>query len=384
MQSKRARNLYMFFGISMAILMAVTLFLPGLAPDQAPIVEDVPTPTPRPIPTFPPPLTDFSAITFTEDYLHSSGLYTVDVPAGWSVTDDVNNGTQVQTALNNPAAVSVIEVYLEQPETMPTTLQELDARFTNATLSAGWRQYTGGWEELSRRTEDDRVVIDFSLRSGEGQQFLARHAAWFDDDYVYVVRVVTPQNARDLLFHLLGEMVERVTTFPRFVDTPLAWDAYFDASSQYIIRMPQEWQLTDGGEGLPASFTGPDGALLRVETLSEPVTDEDSARDWVQGLRSTLEITSVEPVTREGGEGFAVAYTYRTPDGDPLSGQAILLTDADGNTHVADVRLPGSLDLNTEADQESAPQIVAMMDTFSMMTGLDLPQPETDDSTDGE
>ena len=178
-------------------------------------------------------------------------------------------------------------------------------------------------------------------------------------------------------------MVNRVTVFPHFADTPLAWDAYFDASSQYIIRMPQEWQLTDGGEGLPASFSGPDGAALRVETLSETITDEDGARAWVQGLRSTLEITSVEPVAREGGEGFAIAYTYRTADDDPLSGQTILLTDSAGNTHAADVRLPGSVNLNTEEGQEGAPEIAAVMATFSMMTGLDLPQPEVEDVENG-
>lgn len=382
MQSKRTRSLYMFFGISMAVLMAVTLFLPGLAPDPAPVVQDVPTPTPRPIPTFPPPLTDFSGITFDVDYLHSSGLYAIDVPAGWTVTNDINNGTQVQTALNNPSAVSVIEVYLEQPATMPTTLQELDARFTSSTLAAGWRQYTGGWEELARRTENERVVIDFSLRSGEGQQFLARHAAWFDDHYIYVVRVVAPQNARDLLFHMLGQMVERVTVFPQFTDTPLAWNAHFDASSGFIVRLPQEWRLTDGGQGLPTSFLAPDGAALRLETLSDTIADEDGAREWVQGLRSALEITSVETVSRVGGEGFAVAYTFRTPDGDPFSGLALLLTDETGATHAADIRLPGSVDLNSEDGQEAQPEAAAIMATFSMMTGLDLPQPEAEDAGD--
>lgn len=374
---KRTQQMSIAFGFFMAFLMVASLILPALAPNQntSPTVPPAPTSTTVPVPTFPPPITDFSGISFGEQYLHPSGLFSIGVPTGWTPNAPINNSSQAQVNLSNPDVVSVIETYIVNATSEQMTPDEVSAFFNETALRSSWSQYTS-WQELSRRTDENRVLIDFELARGQ-QQFLARHAAWADASWIYVVRVVVPQNARELLFWLLDQMIANFTSYERFAGTPLGWAAYYDTEDLHIIRRPQDWQLVDGGAGQPTSFIGSDGTQLRVEALDGIIASEDEASAWVEGLRSTNTVQSVMPVTREGGSGFEIAFSYSTPDGDARSGKVVLLNGEDDQLHAATLLLPSNgVDLNSEEGRTQYVDATQVMDTFSLLQNLNLLSPE--------
>lgn len=378
MHSSGIQRATYIFGITMAVMMALSLVIPAITSNsnndtaQAPTAIP-PTPTPLP-PTPPPPMTDFSGMTFAQTYLHSSGLYSVQVPSGWTPGAPSNTGTQVRSTMSNAAAISVIEVYLEKPTTPVESIEALSERLTSSALRSGWSRYTSGYEELSRRIVDDRLMIDFALADNQYREFIARHTTWLGDDgWIYVVRAVVPNNARDLLFFLMDEMPERITTYPQFMALPVSWEAYRDSMSQHIIRHPSTWQITDGGDGLPVSFAGDDfgGVQMRVEAKSATITDEDAARTWVEALGAGVSVVSVSPVTRDNLEGFGVAYSATNADGDRESGYVMLLNGVDGLLHIAMLQIPvAEVDLNSAEGRVAYERLAQTLDSFSL---LELP-----------
>ncbi len=394
MRGKNAQRVYWVVGVGLAILMGLSLFAPALAPTTQP-QADIPEPTNTPAPTPPPPITDFSGISFTaEEYLHPSGLFAVSVPTGWEPSAPVNSGVQAQASMNNPNALSVVEASLQKPDPLPDTLDALSAIYTRNFLSGSWARYSS-WEELSRRNdeENNRLLIDFRLER-QGQTFLARQASWFDEDYVYLVRVVAPDNMIDLMNFMLEEMLDEIRVQPQFIGTPLIWNGYFDPQDQHILRYPQEWQITDEVAGGPTSIESRDGARLRVEARADDtVGDEEAATAFVESLLPGAQVLTAQPVTRNDAEsGFSVSYQLPDPDGAPQSGLAVLLNGADGQLHIANGLVANTdvdfnaIDATAEAaesdDAEPTPvnpmvtDFAAVMETFSLLTGLNLPEPE--------
>ncbi|MEQ8674717.1 MAG: hypothetical protein RLP44_27280 [Aggregatilineales bacterium] len=366
-----------YVGIGLAVLMGLSLVLPALDQNRNQVVTPPPVePTATATPDYPDPITDFSSISFDEAvYLHPSGLFTIAVPTGWQPTQPFNNGVQAQANLNNPDALSVIESYLQTPNVPINSLEDLSAQFTFSSLSSSWARYTN-WEELSREldVENNRVAIDFRLSRGP-ENFFAQHVAWYDDDYVYVVRVVVPENATELLFYMVEQMIPTLSPLPQFRDSPLAFTAYFDETNEHILRYPQSWSVTDSAPGQPTSIEG-DGVAVRVELGDAPIADEAAATAYAEGLRPGVEVTSVETITRTGGEGYSVAYTYNTPDGDAVSGLVLLLNGEDDQLHIANVIVEGTaLDLNSDEAGETYADVVNSMATFSLLQGLNLWQP---------
>ena len=92
--------------------------------------------------------------------------------------------------------------------------------------------------------------------------------------------------------------------------------------------------------GRPTSITG-EGAALRVESDAGTIIDgEEAASAWVENLRSGTNVLSVEAVSRDGTDGYAVAYSYQTLDGDTQSGLAVLLNGPEETLHVAQPAIP--------------------------------------------
>lgn len=337
-------------------------------------------PTAVPSPTVPAPPADLTSITFENKYLHPSGLFTVAQPTGWTPQTPSNNGVQAQINFRNADLLSVIEAYTEIPAASLTTLDELNAHFNQAVLEAGWRSYTE-WRETGRRldTAKNQVLIDFELTQGR-QSYLARHVAWTDGTWIYVVRVVTTPNMRDLLLYLLEQLPPTLQPNPLFVGSPAAWTSFYNPSGSEIIRFPSSWTIADGRAGFPTSVQGLNGESLRVEvpTAGVTVADEAAARDYVQNLRPGVTPNTVSPVTRNGGTGFAVSYNSTSLDGEGESGLAVLLNGDDGALHVATIRIKAAgVDLNNlpegaTVDQQDA---VGIMNSFNLTTGLNLPVP---------
>jgi hypothetical protein len=382
------KRITVVFGITMAILMTVTLFLPALTPDQ-PLQQVTVTPTSTaPPPTLPPPMTDFSGIQFDEIELHPSGLFYIEVPTGWNVTNPIHSGDQARLPMNNPDALSVIEVSIEEPPAPVTTMDELSALFTTATLASGWRTYAS-WEELSRRrTDDDQLLIDYALVQNR-QDYLARDVIWADDDWIYRVRVVVPANARDLLFFIIDAMSDHFYPLEQFKGTPVRWRGYFDSIDGHMLRHPETWALTDGAPGRPASFQGADGIRVRVEARDVSLADADNAVALVEGLRSRMQVSGVEPVTRLGRDGYSVAYVYTDPDGERQHGLALLLAGDEARTHLVDMLLPPGVTPDDAAEDEDEAaedafnrqavgpyaDVVRSLGTFTLLDDLDLALP---------
>lgn len=368
MQNRNSRRITFAIGGVMLFAMIASVFAPLIRPN-VPIASDVEPPTPLPSQT-PPPPPDVNTIVFNQTYMHPSALFTVDYPAPWIPSGATNNGTQAQINMTNQSALSVLEAYIEVPLEPVMTLDELSARFPTNVLQQSWRRYTSS-TETARRQENDRLIIDFELQLGQ-QPLLARQITWTDGEWIYVVRAVVPQNARDVLLYLLDNMVPTLKPVKEFASTPTIWHAYYDIQDKHIIRYPAEWTLSDSAPGSPASVEF-GGIVLRLEAQGGSVADEAAASAWVQAARPGAAILSTVPVERDGHSGFAVSYSFTDVEGEAFSGLAVLLNDSGAKLHIANLRFMGQgIDLNALSDEQTAAfgSLAAVMNTFTIRSDL--------------
>ncbi len=367
MQSPFAKRITYAVGLVMLLAMVASAFIPFIrrqaTQNQSVEPTSAPTATPLPVP-------DVSAITFDTTYLHPSGLFTVAEPSGWNPGPGTNNGVQEQVNMNNPDLESIVEAYVEIPQTPLTTVDELSSHFDSTFLDRSWSRYSD-WKETGRKEDGDKLVIDFELTSGP-RSYLARHTAWTDGKWIYAVRVVMPENGRDALLFLLDKLIPTLQPIRKFEGTPIEWNAYFDNETKHIIRYPPEWDILDYAQGLPASL-GQGTTSLRLESDQGAVADEAAAQAWVEGQYGGAKVLSVEPVERDGNKGFSVAYDYTDPDGESMSGLSVLLNGPDSRLHVANLRfMAKGVDLNNLGEQPVAQYatLAQVMGTFTIFPDL--------------
>jgi len=170
------------------------------------------------------------------------------------------------------------------------------------------------------------------------RNFIARQKAWFDDDWTYIVRVITPDLGSDMLLFVLDGVSDSLEPNAQFADTPISWSSYFDDTTRHIIRYPQDFSVTDSAVGAPATIVG-DGIAMRVETIAGAISDESAAQDWVTSWRSDAEIQTVEPVESDGYTGYLVSYSLMTLDGESEAGLAMILNGSNEQVHVANMQV---------------------------------------------
>ncbi|MBC6936094.1 MAG: hypothetical protein DWB42_09670 [Chloroflexi bacterium] len=372
------KRLTVILGVVMIIAMGSSVIIPVLNPTRNQSLQATEAvPTDVPIPTFPPPPDDLSAITFDQDIVHPSGLFSIAQPPGWlplaSVTSSSGASTTPELNLNNSERSSIIQA-VAQPSGGLDTLEQLDAYYTSDILRQSWSAY-GSWRELTRRQENDKLIIDFELTNRLGQTFVARQESWVKDGWLYRLRVITPENAPDMLKYLMDNLEPTFQLNPALAGVPLDWKGFFDAGTNMAVRFPADWTLTDNAVGRTASFSG-GGAVLRLDSLSgQAAADEAAARAWVETSRPGVEVLSVQPVTRGDNQGFSVAYRFADADGNPQSGLAVLLNSA-SSLYVANLRFAGQdVDLNTEAGRAAQPNLAQVMDTFTVLSNVNVPLP---------
>lgn len=376
--NNNARRASIYLGVFLAIVMLGGVFLPLLRNNSA-TTQEIPNPTSTPLPTFPPPPSDLTAIRFDQYYLHPSGIFAIAQPEGWTASEPNRGAAIAQVNLINNATLAVVDSYIEDPATT-ITADQLSDHFSESVINTSWANFTS-WTESSRRLENERLTIDFTVTL-QGRTYVARQEAWTDGDWIYVVRVLVPENATEMLRYLLENFVASLRPLTIFQGTPMNWSAHYDPNASHIIRFPQEWAVTDSAPGRPTSITSNDGILLRVEARAgAAVADEAAATAYVEGTRSGVTVTSVVPVERELGQGFSVAYGYTNVDGDQESGLAVLLNSGD-TLHIANLIFPtGGVDLNTisaQVDTTSAssdalsPVLAQVMSTFNVIEPINL------------
>lgn len=366
--SSTMKRLTVVFGISMAAVMALSVILPTLGRNAA-TTETRAQPTAAPIPTFPPP-PDPATISFDSIYLHPSGLYSVAQPTGWVAAPPETTATSARATFTNPGAQSIVQVDVETLlRAEPVTLDDVDARYTQSWLASSWSNYRT-WRETGDRvrTPDGKLQMDFAL-TAQNQQFVSRQLAWTDGEWLYSVRVVTPDNATDALRHVLDGVARSIAPNKVFAGTPFGWSAYHDSVYNHIVRFPTTWTVADAADGRPASISGPNGSALRVEAQpGRSAADPAAARAWVAAARPGAEVLNVVPVSRGEADGFAVSYRFTNADGEAQSGLAVLLNGADGALHTANLRfLANGLDLTTEEGRAAQPELAQIMDTFVVL-----------------
>lgn len=371
------KRLTVIVGVIMIIAMGSSVILPILNPRNRTDTQPTEAPTAIPTATIPAPPADLSVITFDSDIVHPTGLFSIAQPSGWLPLAPVTTGTTANPAapeinLNNAERISVINAVL-QPAGDISTLDQVDAYYSPDVLRTSWSAYNS-WRELTRRQEADKLVIDFELTSRRDQTLIARQESWVQDGWLYRLRVVTPENAPEMLKYLMDNLDDSIQVNPVLAGVPADWSGYFESGSRMAIRFPSNWTLTDSATGRLATFSGGSGVILRLEAQpNTSVTDEAAARAWAARARSGAEAVSVQPVTRDGLSGFGAAYRFSDADGNPQSGYAVLLNGTDGTLYTANVRFDqADVDLNTPADRAAAGDLAAVMDTFTVLENVQI------------
>jgi len=116
--------------------------------------------------------------------------------------------------------------------------------------------------------------------------------------------------------------------------------------------------------------------VLRVEAELGSAADADAAKAWVEATRSGVDVLTAVPVERDGISGFAVSYTYTDIDGAVQSGMVVLLNDALGRLHTANLRFPvANVDLNSDEGKSAYGDLSKVMESFRLMPNLDAAVP---------
>jgi hypothetical protein len=216
--------------------------------------------------------------------------------------------------------------------------------------------------------------MDFALTL-QGRTYVSRQIAWTDGDWLYSVRVVTPENATELLRYLVQNVADSIEPNRILADSPFDWESHYDTEFSHIIRFPPEWDLEDSLPGAPASILGSgDQELIVRGEADTTIADEEAARAWVEAERDDAAIQSVEPVSRAEGEGYAVSYSFRAVDGEPFSGMTILLNGSEGTLHIADLIFPAvDVDLTTEEGRLAYTDEAQTLASFYVLPNLNVP-----------
>lgn len=358
------RRMTAILGIVLVVAMGASLILP-LIQSQVTQSQNTVQPTEMPTATVPAPI-DVSSIQFDQSYIHPSGVFTATIPSDWVPGQGVTNSTEAVVTLRNSAALSLAELRVIQPPDGAADLDAVSAYFDDAWLNSSWREYTS-WDEATRTTRDDELVMDFNVASG-GQQYIARQLASTDGERIYVARAVFPSNAPEQVRYLVENLKADLHFNEEFANTPISWSSYYDSTTGHIIRYPQTWALTDAAPGAPASIESESGAILRVESSEAAVTSEDEAISYVEQAYPGAEVASVAPVERDGVSGYAVAYSVPTLDGPAESGYVVLLSEDSGTLHVANLTIDSpDVDLNAEEAATEYPELTEVMGTFTLL-----------------
>ena len=351
---KRSRQRATLIGAAIGVVIIVTFVLSLIAPGSSsrtstssddllstPLATAIVVPTPEPDPQ----------VVGGTPYIHHSGLFRVFRPAGqdWVLDENasVSDSAIASVVIQNTRRLVVIHNYI-RPHVEYETPQALSENFLTVQHFAGaWQDYAQ-WEETARSVQEDKVVVDFNLNQLD-VDYIARVAYWVQDGWLFVARVVTPANNPLLLDRLFAQVEEGFVGFEALMALPVNWTAQVDQRLGYILRHPNDWRHVAGDAGRPVTFVvETEAGTLRARAWAEadtPLADEEAARAWLVENRDEAEVLAAQPMQRGAGAGWALAYTFLSTTGDPLSGLALLLNDDAGTLFVADLQVP-ALEVN--------------------------------------
>jgi len=358
LSKKRARQRATLVGALLGVIVILTFVISLIAPgskstSNQPLASVTPYGTPPP-PTevvFPPPEPN-PALEGEPPYIHSSGYFQTFRPAGqdWIIDEgsSVNASSVARVVIQSPQRLAVIHNYI-QPGVEYESLDSFSKTFlTDQHFAGAWADYES-WTETKREITNDSVIVDFDLVSG-GKQYLARTSYRLDGTWLFVTRLVVPDNNPGLLDLLQSLVVPAFVGFHDLMALPQGWPAYTDQQLGFILKHPAGWEFAAGGPGRPVTFSIPSGEardMVRVWTVpDQAITSAEEAQSWVSANEPGATILGANPIQREAGKGYQVAYTVRDTAGDVHSGLMVLLNDQAGTLFVAKLQIaPPDLNL---------------------------------------
>ena len=362
------KRMSIIIGAFLVIVMGATAILPAIrSPSRAQTADATPLPSPEP---FPQPIANDS-LDFSARYLHPSALYTLPIPQpiGWNQILPSNEAELARTTLRSD--LNVIEVYIRNAPGL--TPDDLPSQFSAANLERTWRNY----QQVDRRgpgeMRDDRFYVDYDLTLNR-RLFNARHLAWTDGSWLYVVRAVGPSNAIEQTIFLAERMAEELESISQFHGGDAGWSAHFDAVAGYALRFPSTWELQDSAPGRPASIAIDAAASLRLDSLPTVVTSEADARALLTAARADAQLLSIE----SWKNGIALSFAYETALGEERSGAWLLLPNAGETTIRAEIGIAANaVDLlayatepPTDDDAEAKPEDAQYREMLTALRSL--------------
>ncbi len=175
-----------------------------------------PTATLTPWMTFIPPPTGTPPINFGPLYRHSSGVFKIMPPAGW--TERTGEVEVTWTSPNN--WFTVIHVFYEAygPDVLLHRFGVLLYAF--ATADHSFEQYDS-YRITGFDPQADPMTMDFEVYSGN-QPYRARQWFGFQENIIWFVRVVVPASYPELLDYLGERLVATLEVYPQGQPEPSA------------------------------------------------------------------------------------------------------------------------------------------------------------------
>jgi hypothetical protein len=256
---------------------------------------------------------------------------------------------------------------------------------TNRAFDENWREYDR-WELVDQQQDDVFLTYDFRLFGDT--TYLARQIVWLEQNLLYALRIIVPENNPALLEHIQEEVISSFISYPHLIDPVTATapsQAKGSVEEGYMMKVPVNWQLIGREEGPTRSYLGI-GAnenyqiTARLEAENTPLTTLDEAENWLRENRELDEILGgrIAPEQRFATYGYMFSYTYRDFDGNPRSAAIVMLNDEDNNLYTAEMRIPESdVDLLRETASPSHRTALQVLDTFTVLAPDDyVYQPE--------
>jgi hypothetical protein len=333
------------------LLIILVLVLGGLASIPQTAQQNLtPSPTTVSIPTVVFPVVPEGGTPVNSDYtyFHPSGVISIPHLLGWDLSagseetqapTDATKLTRVGSTFINSAALSVVHVFAERnAERKATKLEDLNGYYDKDNLNGAWENFKGGWKELNRTTAGDSFIINFELNL-DGNTYLGRQISRFNNEWLMVMRIVSPNNNPALLDSLQSAIAPKYQFWTQALSVPLTWATIADYASGYVIRFPPDWRLLDGAVGKPFTVAGKLGTNdVTLSTRTEPnksIKSEDDARSYVQAAVKNATLLTVKAANVNDVSGFVVSYSAPDADGNKRSAVTTLLNGTNGTLYVA-------------------------------------------------
>jgi len=384
LSKQRARQRATLVGALLGVIVILTFVISLIAPGSKlssnpslPTITPYGTPPPPTEVIFPTPEPN-PLLEGEPPYIHSSGYFQTFRPSGqdWIIDEgqSVSASTIVRVVIQSPQRLTVIHNYI-QPGVEYESLDSFSKNFlTDQHFAGAWSDYDS-WLETGRKITGDSVIADFDLVA-RGKHYLARSTYRLDGSWLFVTRLVVPGNNPGLLDLLQKLVIPAFVGYPDLMALPEAWPAYIDQQLGFVWKHPLGWESVAGGEGRPVTFSfSSAGArdLVRIWTVpNQPIASAEEAQTWVSASEPGAAVLGANPVQREAGKGYQVAYTFRDEAGDIHSGLMVLLNDQAGTLFIASLQI-ALPDLNLldagNLSQTDADARQAVADGFIVLPG---------------